>query len=459
MRRISRRSMLTGLGASAAALPFIPVLESEAGGGGLYPKRIVLFTTTTGMTGIYPMNWLPTPDGGGGLDMSPILNPLAHTDESLDMRDRCLFLQGIDLTCTQDGPDPGAHPLGMNVLWNGVPLQEGTLFQGGGPDTAGWGDGITVDQYLAGQIGTETAFSSLELGVRVLNGAGAPGTGLAFNMSYTGPAEPVAVENDPRAAWERVFSAFTLSAEDLAAQQAEQQRVIDFVRADLNKLTPKISTADRHKLEAHIDSLASIEDRLYTQLGQCDVPDDPGELPYAFNEHYPTVGQLQMDLLVSSLACDFTRVGSIMWGRTANGVLFNWLPGMETVTEDHHQLSHSASDDEEAQGYLTQIGNWYAGQFAYFLRQLDAIPEGDGTLLDNTLVVWGTEVSTPNNHSFENIPVILAGGGYFRTNELIDVGSQPHNKLLVSLCHAMGQEDMTEFNTSAYGSGPLSGIT
>ena len=448
--------MLKALGASSAALPFVPVLESEAGGSGTYPKRILLFTTTNGMDGLYPMNWLPsgTP---GNLTMSPILDPLANANPDLDVVNECLFLQGVDLRCTDDGPMPGSHPQGMNCLWNGVPLQEGNLFQGGGDDTSGWGDGITVEQHIANTIGLETAFKSLELGVRVVNGAGGAGTGLAFNMSYTGPAEPVAVENDPRAVWDRVFSAFTLNADDFAAKQAEQQRVIDYVKEDLDQLTGKISKADQHKIEAHIESMASIEDRLYTQAGNCDLPDDPGEIAYALNSNYPEVARLQMDLLVASLACDFTRVGSIMFGRTANGVLFNWLPGMESVAEDHHQLSHHSNNDTVEQGYLVQIGNWYAEQYAYLLRALRSIPEGDGTLLDNTLVVWGTEVSTPNNHSHDNIPFILGGGGYFRTGEVVTFNNEPHNKLLVSMCNAMGLDDGV-FNTNAYGTGPLSGI-
>jgi hypothetical protein len=165
---------------------------------------------------------------------------------------------------------------------------------------------------------------------------------------------------------------------------------------------------------------------------------------------------MQLDLLVMALACDMTRAASIQWTTVQTGKIFSWL-GQSTP---HHTLSHSGESDTSSQAQLTAIGKWHSQQLAYMLGKMQAIPEGDGTLLDNVVILWCTDIARGNTHERRDMPYVLAGGagGYFKTGRYLKYDGDPHSNLLVSVCNAMGLPDTT-FGNPAYCSGALPRLT
>jgi hypothetical protein len=171
----------------------------------------------------------------------------------------------------------------------------------------------------------------------------------------------------------------------------------------------------------------------------------------------PDITRLQLDLLALALACDLTRVASVQFSTAINAIGFPWL----NSTAEGHNLSHRGPSDTAAKDQLTQRARWYAEQIAYLAQQLAAITEGDRTVLDNTVMVWGNELSLGNSHSHSEVPFMLLGsaGGSLRTGRYLQFGAQPHNRLLVSVLQAMGVE-ATTFGHADFGSGgALPGLT
>jgi hypothetical protein len=171
----------------------------------------------------------------------------------------------------------------------------------------------------------------------------------------------------------------------------------------------------------------------------------------------PDITRLQLDLLALALACDLTRVGSVQFSTAVNAIGFPWL----NSTAEGHNLSHRGPSDTAAKEQLIQRSRWYAEQVAYFVQRLAEVTEGDRTLLDNTVLVWGNEVSLGSSHSHEDIPFVLLGsaGGHFRTGRFLELGGQPNNRLLVSLLQAL-QVEATTFGHPDFGAaGALPGLT
>jgi hypothetical protein len=166
------------------------------------------------------------------------------------------------------------------------------------------------------------------------------------------------------------------------------------------------------------------------------------------------VSRLQIDMMVMALACDLTRVSSMLWARAGSNVRYTWL-GLDT---EHHSIAHDSTTP--ARDQIAAINTWHAGELAYLLDALKAVPEGDGTMLDNTLVVWGNELADGYSHAQQPIPLVLAGkaGGVLQTGRYIDYGESRHNRLLVSICNLMGLPEVTSFGTLDDGSGPLSDL-
>ena len=171
-------------------------------------------------------------------------------------------------------------------------------------------------------------------------------------------------------------------------------------------------------------------------------------------EAVPYHTRLQIDTMVAALACDQTRIATFMYENGNGQKVPRWLG----IYEEHHDLSHR--QDAASLDKLTAINTDIAEHYAYLLQKLDSIPEGDGTMLDNTFVVWANELGDGRYHRTENIPFVLAGGagGYFETGRFIRAGGQDHNRLLVSMCHAMGQTDVEAFGKEGLQTGPLVGL-
>lgn len=444
---ISRRNFLRAAGGSALALPLLNFVDRRnvSAAPTDFPKRLVLMFSPNGTI---PAAWTP---GGGETDftLGTILAPLAPH------RDKLLILDNVDMESAYHGPGDG-HQTGMGSLWTGTELLAGTDFKGGGDSgTSGWGGGPSVDQHIAKTVGATTKFPSLELGVQV------SGATVWSRMSYRASNQPVPPENDPGKVFDRVFGSLGADPTGLAKLRARRRSVLDAVTRDFAALSPRLASEDRAKVAQYADALRDIETRLDAGGlvgGSCVKPTRPAVSSLTDSTKFPEIGKLQMDLLVMALACDLTRVGSIQWSNSVGGKVHSWLG----ITEGHHDLSHMGDSDAAAQNKLIKINTWYAEQLAYLIAAMKKIPEGTGTMLDNTVIVWGNELGVGNRHTRRDVPFVMAGScsGYFKTGRYLKYPTgTKHNSLLLSLCHAMGLAEQKTFGNAAYCPGPLPRLT
>ncbi len=443
---VNRRGFIQalGLGAAAAQVPYWRSARAQAEPGA--PLRCIFISTHNGFPS---QRWAPT---GGEYDfaLSSILQPLAP------FRDKLQIIRGLNMDCALDSLG-GGHQNGTAGMLTGRALLPGTFCGGNNCNQqSGFGGGQSVDQYIASRIAGDLAVPSLQLGVRVR------GSNNRHAISYAGPESPMFPENDPLAAFQRIFGAQDLSQGQLSRIQRERRSILDFVTGDLNALHNRLGAADGEQVSRHLSAVRDLESQLQNLgagLDSCDAPDMGSSFDVNAVVNVPKVAKLQMDLLSAGMACDQIRVASLMFAGGTNNQTYNF-DGVN-VTEGHHTLSHRGNGDVAAQEKLVKINTWLADQVAYLLAKLDAVPEGDGTMLDNTLVFWGNPLSVGNAHSRRNLKYIVAGGagGYLRTGRYIHLPGRAHNDLLVSICHAMGLTDVERFGAAEHCNGPLGELT
>jgi hypothetical protein len=346
----------------------------------------------------------------------------------------------------------GPHQRGCGSLFTGDILTEGEFMDGDGR-RAGWASSISVDQFAARQLRPNTRFQTLELGVHVKENEP------RSRYVYRGREQPVTPEGDPVASYRRAFAGMDMTQDELQKQLRRRQSVLDQVWADFGALERKVAAPDRHKLQQHAGSLRDLElrlEQLVAMPATCAPLPTPSVMEHMDEETFERVGRLQMDLLVMALACDLTRIASLQWSSAVNAVRFTFL-GIRD--HDGHGLSHGGDSNEAMQDSWVRMLDFYSRQFAYLLERLASIEEGDGTLLDNTLVVWGNELSRGNSHALTDIPWLLAGGagGALRGGRHLTYQGAPHNDLLVSVLNAMDVE-ATTFGNREVCRGPLPGL-
>jgi hypothetical protein len=421
---------LRGVGGIVVALPF---LESAAPRGAIAsppPKRLVIMFTPNGtVKGPMADNWRPS---GTLTDftLSPILAPLESFKSDLNIID------GVDDHASYEGEGDAGHSSGMGTCLTGTELTDigNQVLLGGG---------ISVDQFLAGQLGATTRLGSLELCVED------HAADVRARMCYADKALPVPPEADPRAAFERVF---TPIPQDLLAKRLS---VLDAVNDDIKSLSKQLGAADKQLLQEHLTSLRDVEMRLPLQATiTCPGATPPPEVD---DNDFQTVGKLHMDIIALALQCDMTRIITLQWSVARSQTVFSWLG----IGDTHHDISHESLTDPTVVANLTAINTWYATQYAYLLGKLKASGDGQGgTLLDQSAVMWLNEMSIGQDHDRTSIPYVIAGscGGALQTGRWIDLTAvSPHpmsNQLLLSLCRAMGVNAQT-FGKPAYCPGPL----
>jgi hypothetical protein len=444
MKKLHRRSFLRGALASTALLPLLPSLAR--GQSTTFPQRFIVFFTPNGTL---HDEWFPEP-GVSETDFTlrRILLPLEAHKADL------LITRGIDMASIHEGPGE-PHQKGMGGLLTGWHLLDGDMIGGDG-SLAGWGRSISLDQLIANHIGATTPVRSLELGVRSSHPSG---MGEVRNrLSYLGPEQPLSPEDDPRVIFDRLFSSATQDQALLAAQTARRRSVLDAVRQQFATLTPRLGHEDRMKLETHTALVRDLEQRLEfagTIDDHCTVPTAPAEIALDDENQMPALAEAQIDLLVAGMACDVTRVATLQFSNAENHVRFPWLDSLG----DGHSLSHAGPSNEAAKEERVARGRWYAERFAYLLERLKSVPEGEGTLLDNTVVLWVNELSLGNTHDQNSMPFLLAGrgGGAIRTGRYVQYVNASHCDLLTGLAHAFGVEQTV--GNPDYATGPLSGLS
>jgi hypothetical protein len=433
----NRRDFIRKLGLGAAAVPFVLNLPSLAFANQQQRKKrlVVMFSPN----GVIPKTFWPEAEGED-FEFAESLKPLDP------FRDRTLMLKGV---CDKVRGDGDNHMRGIGCLLTGVELFPGNI-QGGSHTPAGWSSGISIDQelknFLQKDPQTRTRFGSLEMGVMVPDRADT-----WTRMSYSGPNQPIAPIDDPYQMFGKLYGRMK--------DQESLQSVLDDLQEDLRKVAKRVSKEDRRLLEEHTNFVREMEQELKTgsrDMGHA-VPElEPGVKEE--NDNIPRISKMQIDLMVNSFTADFCRIATLQYTNSVGGAKMRWLG----VEEGHHELSHEPDTNEKAQEKLTKINHWYCEQLAYLVERLAKTPEpgGQGSLLDNTLVIWTNELGKGNSHTLDNIPFVLVGNGLdFRMGRSLVYQKTPHNRLLLSLAHGMGHRIERFGNPDYCGDGPLSNLT
>jgi hypothetical protein len=455
--RFTRRNLLRGGLAATAAFPLLESRRVE-GQSAASPTRLIVFTTPNGTR-----NALYWPDAS--LTLPAITKPLEPYKSKLT------FLKGIRLNDQLQNGSLGGnlgseHARGTGGMLTARPLMAGTEFISFGNTTSGWGSGQSIDQYLVDTLKPPTPFTSFQMGVHVRD------TQVRARIAYRASEMPIPPREDPKDVFSAFFSGSTGGgggmSSDPALQRlwAQRKSVFDLTNAETDRLKGLISASDQVKLQAYQDSMRDVETRL---VGMATDPSMPTMMPAAqcnapalvdvdltVDNQYAQAGQLQMDLAAAALACDQTRILTFQWSYSESEHLFQFL---NNISGNHHAISHDFSSSGVNYDAYNAIQTWYASQFAYFLGKLDSIQEGDGTLLDHSLVLWATEIGESTQHDLTLMPYIWAGGasGQLKTGRLLDWSNnrQDNNQMLVSMANLMGATSLTSFGDPSGKTGPL----
>lgn len=451
-RRFTRRSFIRGAGGLAVGLPFLStgLPGSEAFGQdmapGAHPKRVVFMFHPNG---VIADGWFPTL-GSSGKETDFSLNAVHKSLEPF--KSKLVMMQNVDMQVGGVGPG-GMHQQGMGGLLTNRPLNSGT-FRGNAGLLAGYASGISIDQYIANRVAGDTPYKSLELGIRGDHHAGAE---VMTRLSYLGSDQPLPPQNDPVEVFKALFSDQMTQPGTLDTLNVRRQSVLDSVKDQFSSLSTRVGYEDRIRLENHQFLMRDLERRIQAEGGgQCGVPDAPLDLDPDSKENMEAVTRNQLDLLAVALSCDITRVASFQFSNAWNKLLFPWIGS----NVEGHTLSHAGPSNQTYNEQWIKRTEWYAEQLSYFLARLDSIPEGDGTLLDNTVIVWTSEVSRGNTHSWRDMPIMLAGsaGNTWETGRYLTYTSpQPMANLYVSLLNVFGIEEQT-FGDDRFCTGTLSGL-
>jgi len=436
----NRREFLRDLGVSTAVLPLIAGLPglraasvgSEAAG---KPRQRVVFMFSP--NGTVPNHFWPD-EAGTDFKLKSIMEPLAP------FKDRLLTISGL---CNKVRGDGDGHMRGMSCLLTGIELFPGNI-QGGSDTPAGWASGPSIDQvmkdHLQKQPETRTRFGSLELGVGVPNKAD-PWT----RWAYAGPNQPVAPVSEPSLVFDRLYGQIQ-DRESVAS-------VLDGLHKDLKRLSRVLDPADRDLLDQHATFVREMERDLKSgtdqDLAHASPEIEPGIT--ADNDDMPRASLHQIELLVNAFANDMARIGSLQFTASVGQARMRWLG----IDEGHHSLSHDPDLNEPSQEKLVKINRWFAEQLALLARRLSETPEpgGEGSMLDHTTILWTNELGKGNSHTLDNIPFVLVGGGLgFKSGRSLQLELTPHNRLWLSMAHAVGLELESFGNPRLSALGPLS---
>jgi hypothetical protein len=477
-KKMSRRDFGLSMGAMALASPFLGLGSARgqncanlAGPA----KRVIFFYTPNGS---HHPSWVPDlreqrPGDGyiqtdqfsvrqanPGGDYGSILQDLDAVQQHL------LLLDGIDF---KNGDN---HSDGFSKM-----------LTGGGNNNGG----KSVDQHIAAELlrlGCPTRIPILNLGV---NSDSSWGAQRQTRMSYLGAGEFATVDDNPVSVFNSLFANQGNAGGGVVADRAQlrKQSILDFAAGELSTLSRQVGRQQRVKLEQHLDGIRSLERQigLVQEGASCERPAEPwandpcgpGRGGCYTDEAFPAVGRAQMDLAVAAFGCDATRVVSMQWSHPTGQRVFNWLTDPSTgnpIQAPHHNLSHEVRGS--ALPAFVVASQWYSQQFRYLIDALAAQPDPvyEGSLFDNTLLLWMSEIGDGQNHTCESVPCVLAtGSDGIGTGRYIDYASGAsrdpiwqyqssgiaHQKLLVSVCQAMGLDDQV-FGTAEFGIGGLPGF-
>ena len=424
-KHIPRRTILRGLGA-AVALPLldamIPAFATRESLAAATVRRFGVVFTPMGMN---MFQW--TPKTEGPLELSPILQP-----SMAPFRERLLVVSGLDSERAV-ASDGAGHPR-TQTTWN-----TGTAaFKTEGANIRA---GISLDQVVAAEFGKETQLTSLELTLDPWDMAstGCQGYSCAYNatISWRTPTLPLPMEGTPAAVFERLFGlAETTDASARLNGLRRYRSILDGMTDKVLALQQRLGASDRTKVAGYLEAIRDVERRIQKAEEQSDRELPLVDRPVRIPENYVEYGDLMFDLLVLGLQTDLTRVFTFAIGQEQN---LRTYPEIG-VTEPHHPLSHHGNLPEKLAA-LAKVNAYHVSLFSHLLEKLQAIPDGEGTLLDHTLMLFGSGMSDSNNHHPFNVPTMVVGGPDFSLTggrHIRYPQGMPLANLQLTLLHKMG---------------------
>jgi hypothetical protein len=395
-KRLARRTFLRGMGATIA-LPMLdamtPAFAAPSRLGSNSPRRIAFVYVPNG---IIMKDWTPVAEGSV-FEFPRILKPFERHRKDL------LVLSGLTHNTGRAlGDGPGDHARAAASFLTGVHPKKTA-----GADICA---GVSVDQIAAQKIGGATRFASLELGCEDgrLVGNCDSGYSCAYSnsISWRTTSTPMPPEVNPRAVFERLFGDASETPEARAKRLAYNKSILDFVLDDTRRLKGDLGKTDRRKLDEYLDAVREIERRI--ELAEHDSQqftptiEKPSGVPVEFADHV----RLMFDLMILAFQADLTRVSTFMMCREGSTRTYREIG----VSDAHHPLTHHRGNPEWIEK-VAKINCFHLEQFAYFVGKLKSTPDGDGTLLDRMIVVYGSGLADGNQHTHNDLPVAIAGGG------------------------------------------------
>jgi Protein of unknown function (DUF1552) len=393
-KHLSRRTVLRGLGVSLA-LPLldsmVPALRAEAASEPL--RRMGVFYVPNGMSMPY---WWPKSGEGPLGEMPPTLVSLN------EVKDKVLLVGGLADHSADIAKGGGEHAHASGTFLTCVPFNNTS-----GPDAFA---SVSMDQLAAKKFAKETQLASMEMGIEsnalVGNCDGGGSCAFTNTLAWSTPKTPLPIENDPRAVFERLFG--TSGSTDAAARMDRMQRdrsILDLASSELRGLEKVLGPTDKSKVDEYFDSVRDIERRIQMAETQntreLPVVDQPVGIPVDYAEH----AKLMMDLLAMAYQTDMTRVSTFMFAKEISTRAYPEIG----VPDSHHPLSHH-QDEAAKLERLHKINEFHLRQFAYLVKKLAGMKEGNGTMLDHTLLLYGSAISDSNTHFHDDLPIALIGG-------------------------------------------------
>jgi hypothetical protein len=444
---LSRRGFLRGLGACVA----LPAFES------LLPTRLLagdansisrLAQTASGaplrMAFVYFPNgaiqpsWWPQGEGKD-FELNRTLQPLGPVKHQLQV------LGGMDHENATPGPDgAGDHARASGTFLTGVRVKKTA-----GSDIRA---GISIDQVVAQQVGHLTRFPSLELTCDAVRKSGNCDSGYScayqYNLSWRSPSTPVAPEPNPRLLFERLFGAGSHGerTENLQLRQQQQRSILDFVRDDARALERQLTYRDKQKLDEYLTSVRDIEQRL-EKADRFGAPPDPTvATPSGIPPNFEDYIQAMFDMMVLAFQTDSTRIATFLLANEGSNRAFPEI----NIAEGHHFLTHHQGK-QEMMDKVAEIDLWYVKHLAKFLEKMEQTKDVDGqSLLQNSMIIYGSGNADGNRHTHTNLPVLLAGagGGTLTPGRFARFGGVPMSNLLLSLADRMGAQGVERLGDS-----------
>jgi len=386
---VSRRTMLRGIGATLS-LPLldamVPALTRTALTAATPTKRFGAIFVPMGER---PSHWTP-PTTGNGFEFSPILKPLEK------------FRDYVNVVSNIDRPLQGTHA-----------VSTGTWLTGAAPKRTEAEDfiaGTSLDQIIARQIAKDTVFPSLEIATEDQSGyVGACDVGYSCaymsTISWQSPTAPMPMETNPRVVFERMFGR-PGSPEDRLLRMRQNRSILDSVRGDVASLEKGLGTRDRVRLDQYLEHVREVESRIQRAEKKAttdlEIPLAPVGIPDTWEEH----ATIMFDLMALAYEADLTRVFSFMLNREASQLVFPDLG----FNEPWHHVSHHGNEPDKL-ALLVKLNTWQIELFGKFIDRLKETPDGDGSLLDHSVLLWGSGMSDSNTHSPLDVPYLMVGKG------------------------------------------------